>query len=50
VLRALEVFANNLSDYLHLVIPAVVRLFDQVDAPANVRIRYSKEGKRRGKK
>jgi serine/threonine-protein kinase mTOR len=38
VLHALEIFGNNLDDYLHLVIPAVVRLFEQADAPAQVRI------------
>eukprot|EP01113_Clastostelium_recurvatum_P006582 TRINITY_DN1298_c0_g1_i1.p1 TRINITY_DN1298_c0_g1~~TRINITY_DN1298_c0_g1_i1.p1 ORF type:complete len:2380 (+),score=927.36 TRINITY_DN1298_c0_g1_i1:62-7201(+) len=37
VLHALEVFATNLDDYLHLVIPAVVRQFEQVDAPTPVR-------------
>lgn len=38
VLHALEIFGNNLDDYLHLVIPAVVRLFEHVDTPTNVRI------------
>eukprot|EP00003_Mantamonas_plastica_P010783 TRINITY_DN2025_c0_g1_i1.p1 TRINITY_DN2025_c0_g1~~TRINITY_DN2025_c0_g1_i1.p1 ORF type:complete len:2240 (+),score=782.23 TRINITY_DN2025_c0_g1_i1:702-7421(+) len=38
VLRALETFGNNLEDYLHLVIPAVVKLVEQVDAPLNVRL------------
>eukprot|EP01132_Coremiostelium_polycephalum_P002833 gene2833-3519_t len=38
VLRALEVFGTNLDDYLHLVIPAVVKLFEQVDATLQVRI------------
>eukprot|EP00002_Diphylleia_rotans_P028068 TRINITY_DN5657_c0_g1_i3.p1 TRINITY_DN5657_c0_g1~~TRINITY_DN5657_c0_g1_i3.p1 ORF type:complete len:1876 (-),score=390.71 TRINITY_DN5657_c0_g1_i3:1816-7443(-) len=38
VLHAFEVFGANLDDYLHLVIPAVVRLFEQVDAPVNVRL------------
>ncbi|GAM16986.1 hypothetical protein SAMD00019534_001610 [Acytostelium subglobosum LB1] len=37
VLRALEVFGTNLDDYLHLVIPAVVKLFEQVDTPSQVR-------------
>lgn len=31
VLHALEVFGTTLEDYLHLVIPAVVKLFEQVD-------------------
>ena len=31
VLHALEVFGNTLEDYLHLVIPAMVNLFEQED-------------------
>jgi FKBP12-rapamycin complex-associated protein len=31
VLHALEVFGNNLEDYLHLVIPAMVNLFELED-------------------
>eukprot|EP00004_Rigifila_ramosa_P027283 TRINITY_DN882_c0_g1_i1.p1 TRINITY_DN882_c0_g1~~TRINITY_DN882_c0_g1_i1.p1 ORF type:complete len:2377 (-),score=590.06 TRINITY_DN882_c0_g1_i1:39-6899(-) len=38
VLHALETFGTNLDDYLHLVIPAVVKLFEQVDAPVTVRL------------
>jgi len=38
VLHALEVFGKNLDDYLHLVIPAIVRLVEQTHAPAAVRI------------
>eukprot|EP01133_Synstelium_polycarpum_P000171 gene171-204_t len=38
VLKALEVFGTNLDDYLHLVIPAVVKLFEQVDVTTQVRI------------
>ncbi|EGC32838.1 protein kinase, atypical group [Dictyostelium purpureum] len=38
VLKALEVFGTNLDDYLHLVIPAVVKLFEQVDVTSQVRI------------
>ncbi|KAF2071336.1 hypothetical protein CYY_007349 [Polysphondylium violaceum] len=38
VLKALEVFGTNLDDYLHLVIPAVVKLFEQVDVTTHVRI------------
>ncbi|EGG15157.1 protein kinase [Cavenderia fasciculata] len=37
VLKALEVFGTNLDDYLHLVIPAVVKLFEQVDVTTQVR-------------
>jgi FKBP12-rapamycin complex-associated protein len=37
ILHALEVFGTNLDDYLHLVVPAVVKLFEQVDAPLPVR-------------
>ena len=36
VLHALEVFGTNLDDYLHLIIPAVVKLFEQVDVSVNV--------------
>jgi hypothetical protein len=39
VLKALEVFGTNLDDYLHLVVPAVVRLLEQVDIPAGARLR-----------
>lgn len=38
VLHALETFGNNLDDYLHLVIPAVVRLFERSETPPSVRI------------
>ncbi|KYQ91695.1 protein kinase [Tieghemostelium lacteum] len=38
VLKALEVFGTNLDDYLHLVIPAVVKLFEQVDVTTQVRV------------
>jgi FKBP12-rapamycin complex-associated protein len=37
VLHALEVFNTTVDDYLHLIVPAVVRLFEQVDVPMNVR-------------
>jgi len=37
VLRALEALGSNLDDYLYLVVPAVVRLAEQADAPLNVR-------------
>ena len=37
VLHALEVFNTTVDDYLHLIVPAVVRLFEQVDVPMTVR-------------
>jgi FKBP12-rapamycin complex-associated protein len=37
VLRALEALGSNLDDYLYLVVPAVVRLAEQAEAPLNVR-------------
>eukprot|EP00736_Rhodelphis_marinus_P007859 Rmarinus@m.12108 len=37
VLHSLEMFGTNLDDYLHLVVPALVRLFEQLDAPVAVR-------------
>jgi FKBP12-rapamycin complex-associated protein len=37
ILHALEVFGTNLEDYLHLIIPAVVKLFEQVDVPIQAR-------------
>jgi FKBP12-rapamycin complex-associated protein len=37
VLRALEALGINLDDYLYLVVPAVVRLAEQAEAPLNVR-------------
>eukprot|EP00026_Physarum_polycephalum_P000091 Phypoly_transcript_00091.p1 GENE.Phypoly_transcript_00091~~Phypoly_transcript_00091.p1 ORF type:complete len:2307 (+),score=451.47 Phypoly_transcript_00091:133-7053(+) len=50
VLHALEIFGNNLDDFLHLVIPAIVRLFEQVDTPPNVRILAIQTIGRLGKK
>lgn len=37
VLQALEVIAKNLDDYLHLIIPALVRLIEQIYVPIDVR-------------
>ena len=37
LLVALQKFGNNLDDYLHLVLPPIVRLFDAGDCPINVR-------------
>ena len=39
VLHALEVFDGHLQDHLHLVLPAVLRLCEQHDAPAHARLR-----------
>eukprot|EP01094_Clydonella_sp_ATCC50884_P002485 TRINITY_DN1189_c0_g1_i1.p1 TRINITY_DN1189_c0_g1~~TRINITY_DN1189_c0_g1_i1.p1 ORF type:complete len:2421 (+),score=972.86 TRINITY_DN1189_c0_g1_i1:126-7265(+) len=38
VLHALEVFGKNLDDYLHLVVPAIIRLLEKEYAPARIRI------------
>lgn len=37
VLHALTVFGSNLEEYLHLVIPALVKEFEKPDVPLNVR-------------
>lgn len=37
LLQAMQKFGANLEDYLHLLLPPVVRLFDAVDVPNNVR-------------
>lgn len=36
LLLALQKFGNNLDDYLHLVLPPIVRLFDAADCPVTV--------------
>ncbi|XP_058826350.1 serine/threonine-protein kinase Tor [Topomyia yanbarensis] len=33
LLTALQKFGNNLDDYLHLIIPAIVKLFEPIDIP-----------------
>lgn len=33
---ALQKFGSNLDEYLHLVLPPVVRLFDAADCPTGV--------------
>ncbi|KAH3759091.1 protein kinase [Pelomyxa schiedti] len=33
ILKALETFGTNIEEYLHLIIPAIVGLFEQNDAP-----------------
>ncbi|CAJ0757650.1 3081_t:CDS:2, partial [Entrophospora sp. SA101] len=37
VLHALVVFGTNIEEYMHLVIPVVVRLFERPDAPLQLR-------------
>ncbi|XP_064598762.1 serine/threonine-protein kinase mTOR-like [Liolophura sinensis] len=37
LLNALQLFGANLDDYLHLLLPPVVKLFDSQDVPMNVR-------------
>ncbi|XP_052755019.1 serine/threonine-protein kinase mTOR [Galleria mellonella] len=36
LLYALQKFEDNLDDYMHLVIPSIVKLFDATDCPINV--------------
>lgn len=36
MLNALQKFGNTLEEYLHMILPPVVRLFDSVDVPFNV--------------
>uniref|UniRef100_A0A1B0GIX2 Serine/threonine-protein kinase TOR n=2 Tax=Lutzomyia longipalpis TaxID=7200 RepID=A0A1B0GIX2_LUTLO len=36
LMQALQKFGNNLDDYLHLIIPPIVKLFDPADAPHSV--------------
>ena len=36
VLHALEIFGSTLEDYLHLVVPAIVNLFEQDDAEMEI--------------
>ncbi|PZC78469.1 hypothetical protein B5X24_HaOG202134 [Helicoverpa armigera] len=36
LLYALQKFEDNLDDYMHLVIPSIVKLFDASDCPINV--------------
>lgn len=38
MLQALQSFGANLDDYLHLIIPATVKLFDQHDVPLTVSV------------
>lgn len=37
MLSALESFGPTLDDYMHLVLPPMVRLFDSLDVPWSVR-------------
>lgn len=36
LLLALQKFGDNLDDYLHLIIPPIVKLFEPIDLPMNV--------------
>lgn len=36
LLFALQKFEDNLDDYMHLVLPSIVKLFDATDCPVNV--------------
>ncbi|XP_035228341.1 serine/threonine-protein kinase mTOR-like [Stegodyphus dumicola] len=36
LLTALQKFGNNLDDYLHLILPPIVKLFDSPDVPVSV--------------
>ena len=37
LLNALQMFGSSLDDYLHLLVPPVVKLFDSSDIPLTVR-------------
>ena len=37
LLNALQLFGANLDDYLHLLLPPVVKLFDSPDVPLSVK-------------
>lgn len=37
LLQAIQKFGNNLDDYMHLVLPPIVRLFDAQDCPIKVK-------------
>ena len=37
LLNALQMFGSSLDDYLHLLVPPVVKLFDSPDIPHSVR-------------
>ncbi|ORY05502.1 FAT-domain-containing protein [Neocallimastix californiae] len=37
VLKAFIVFGSNLEEYLHLVIPVIIKLFERIDAPLDLR-------------
>lgn len=36
MLSALQKFGNTLEEYLHMILPPVVKLFDAYDVPLNV--------------
>lgn len=38
LLRALRKFGNNLDDYMHLILPPIVKLFDAQDCPTEVSV------------
>lgn len=37
LLMAIQLFGANLDDYLHLLLPPIVKLFDAPDVPLQVR-------------
>ena len=37
MLHAIKMFGANLDEYLHLLLPPVVKLFDSANVPINVR-------------
>lgn len=48
LLNAIQLFGANLDDYLHLLLPPIVKLFDAPDVPLQARksvpaLRYQKE-------
>ena len=37
MLNAIQLFGANLDDYLHLLLPPIVKLFDATDVPLQAR-------------
>lgn len=37
VLHGMTIFGSNLEEYLHLIVPVIVKLFEKLDVPVSVR-------------
>ena len=37
LLSAIQLLGSNLDDYLHILLPPIVRLFDSIEIPTAVR-------------